>query len=148
MGIPAFLFDPALHRDDPSFGCPDEADSDAGKSPSEGTENSQMAKQVRLLQSIPGIGFLSAVTLVCEIGDFSAFKRPKQLFAYFGLDPAVRQSGNFSGADLKMSKRGSPYARRCIYVLAIQSVSLRVDGTAKNPVLRSFYEEKCKASPR
>lgn len=33
-----FLFDPALHRDDPSFGCPDEADSDAGKSPSEGTE--------------------------------------------------------------------------------------------------------------
>ena len=29
-------------------------------------KNSQMAKQVRLLQSIPGIGFLSAVTLVCE----------------------------------------------------------------------------------
>ena len=111
-------------------------------------KNSQMAKQVRLLQSIPGIGFLSAVTLVCEIGDFSAFKRPKQLFAYFGLDPAVRQSGNFSGADLKMSKRGSPYARRCIYVLAIQSVSLRVDGTAKNPVLRSFYEEKCKSKSK
>lgn len=74
-------------------------------------KNSQMAKQVRLLQSIPGIGFLSAVTLVCEIGDFSAFKRPKQLFAYFGLDPAVKQSGNFNGADLKMSKRGSPYAQ-------------------------------------
>ena len=33
-----FLFDPALHRNDPSFGRPDEADSDAGKSPSEGTE--------------------------------------------------------------------------------------------------------------
>jgi len=111
-------------------------------------KNSQMAKQVRLLQSIPGIGFLSAVTLVCEIGDFSAFKRPKQLFAYFGLDPAVKQSGNFNGADLKMSKRGSPYARRCIYVLAIQSVSLRVDGTAKNPVLRSFYEEKCKSKSK
>ena len=107
-------------------------------------KNSQLSKQVRLLQSIPGIGFLSAVTLVCEIGDFSAFKRPKQLFAYFGLDPAVKQSGNFNGADLKMSKRGSPYARRCIYVLAIQSVSLRVDGTPKNPVLRSYYEEKCK----
>lgn len=111
-------------------------------------KNSRMAKQVRLLQSIPGIGFLSAVTLVCEIGDFSAFKRPKQLFAYFGLDPAVKQSGNFNGANLKMSKRGSPYARRCIYVLALQSVSLRVDGTAKNPVLRSFYEEKCKSKSK
>ena len=111
-------------------------------------KNSQLSKQVRLLQSIPGIGFLSAVTLVCEIGDFSAFKRPKQLFAYFGLDPAVKQSGNFNGADLKMSKRGSPYARRCIYVLAIQSVSLRVDGTPKNPVLRSYYEEKCKSKSK
>ena len=68
--------------------------------------DSLMAKQVQLLQTIPGVGFLSAVTLVCEIGDFSAFKRPKQLFAYFGLDPAVKQSGNFTGTDLKMSKRG------------------------------------------
>lgn len=110
--------------------------------------SSLLAKQVSLLQSIPGIGFLSAITLVCEIGDFSAFKRPKQLFAYFGLDPAVKQSGNFNGTDLKMSKRGSPYARRCIYVLAIQSVSLRKDGTPKNPVLRSYYEEKCKSKSK
>ena len=107
-------------------------------------QDSQMAKQVRLLQTIPGIGLLSAVTLVCEMGDFSAFKKPKQLFAYFGLDPAVKQSGNFAGIDLKMSKRGSPYARRCIYVLAIQSISLRVNGIPKNPVLRAYYEEKCK----
>lgn len=111
-------------------------------------KSSQMAEQIHLLQTIPGVGFLSAVTLVCEIGDFSAFKRPKQLFAYFGLDPAVKQSGNFAGTDLKMSKRGSPYARRCLYVLAIQSISLRVNGTPKNPVLRSFYEEKCKTKSK
>ena len=110
--------------------------------------DSLIAKQVQLLQTIPGVGFLSAVTLVCEIGDFSAFKRPKQLFAYFGLDPAVKQSGNFTGTDLKMSKRGSPYARRCLYLLAIQSVSLNVCGTPKNPVLRSFYQEKCKTKSR
>ena len=77
-------------------------------------KTSQMTKQVHMLQTIPGIGFLSAITLVCEIGDFSAFKRPKQLFAYFGLDPIVKQSGNFAGDNLKMSKRGSPYVRRCI----------------------------------
>ncbi len=110
--------------------------------------DSKLAEQTRLLQTIPGIGLLSAVTLVCEIGDFSAFKRPKQLFAYFGLDPKIKQSGNFAGADLKMSKRGSPFARRCIYVLALQSVSLRVNGTPKNPVLRAFYEEKCRSKPK
>lgn len=111
-------------------------------------DDSLMAKQVRLPQTIPGVGFLSAVTLVCEIGDFSAFRRPKQLFAYFGLDPKVKQSGSFAGTDLKMSKRGSPYARRCLYVLALQSVSLRIDGTPKNPVLRSYYEEKCKTKSK
>lgn len=45
---------------------------------------------------------------------------------------------------LELSKRGSPYVRRCIYLLAIQSVSLSVRGTPKNPVLRSFYLKKCK----
>ena len=67
-------------------------------------------KQIRLIQTIKGAGFLTAVTLMCEIGDFSVFKRPKQLFAYFGLDPDVKQSGNFTGTKHKMSKRGSPLA--------------------------------------
>jgi len=109
---------------------------------------SQLACYVRLLQSIPGIGFLSAVTLVCEIGDFSAFRRPKQLYAYFGLDPRVRQSGNFKGTELKISKRGSSLARRCIYILALQSVSLRKNGEPKNSVLREYYLEKCKSKAK
>ena len=110
--------------------------------------DSRIARQVKLLQTIPGVGFLTAVTLVCEIGDFSAFRRPKQLYAYFGLDPKVRQSGNFIGSELRMSKRGSPYARRCFYMLALQSVSLRKNGEPKNPVLRAFYLEKCKTKAK
>ena len=110
--------------------------------------HSQIAHQVALLQTIPGVGFLTAATLVCEMGDFTAFRRPKQLYAYFGLDPKVRQSGNFVGTDLKMSKRGSPYARRSLYILALQSVSLRKNGEPKNPVLRAYYEEKCKSKAK
>jgi len=114
----------------------------------ESQPDSRLARHVNLLQSIPGIGFLSAVTLVCEIGDFSAFRRPKQLYAYFGLDPRVRQSGNFKGTELKISKRGSSFARRCIYILALQSVSLRKNGKPKNPVLREYYLEKCKSKAK
>ena len=110
--------------------------------------DSRLARQVGFLETVPGIGFLSAVTLVCEIGDFNAFRRPKQLYSYFGLDPKVRQSGNFKGTELKMSKRGSPYARRSFYILALQSVSLRKNGEPKNPVLREFYLEKCKSKEK
>ena len=55
-------------------------------------EDTDFVKQIHLIESFKGAGFLSAVSLMCEIGDFSAFKSPKQLFAYFGLDPAVNQS--------------------------------------------------------
>ena len=110
--------------------------------------DSLLARQTRLLESIPGAGFLTAVTIVCELGDFSAFRRPKQLYSYFGLDPVVRQSGNSAGANLRISKRGSPYARRCFYILALQSVSLRKNGEPKNPVIRAYYLEKCKSKAK
>jgi len=110
--------------------------------------DSLLTRQTKLLESIPGAGFLTAVTIVCEIGDFSAFRCPKKLYSYFGFDPVIRQSGNSSGADLRISKRGSPYARRCFYMLALQSVSLRKNGVPKNPVLRAYYLEKCKSKTK
>jgi len=100
-------------------------------------------QQVRLLESIKGVGFLSAITLMCEIGDFSAFSKPKQLFAYFGFDPSVNQSGKFSGSRMKMSKRGSRIARRVIHMIALQSIGTTIKGEAKNPALRNFYLKKC-----
>lgn len=50
-------------------------------------EATDFEKQIYLIESFKGAGFLSAVHLMGEIGDFSAFNSPKQLFAYFGLDP-------------------------------------------------------------
>ena len=105
-------------------------------------------KQINFLESIKGAGFLSAVTLMCEIGDFSVFKSPKQLFAYFGLDPAVKQSGKFTGTDVKMSKRGSRLARRAIHTIALVSIGLTRIGDANNPVLRDYYVSKCQAKPK
>ena len=100
-------------------------------------------QQVGLLESIKGFGFLTSLTLMCEIGDFDAFSKPKQLFAYFGLDPSVNQSGKFNGSRMKISKRGSKYARRVLHMAAVQSVGNAKNGIAKHPVIRDFYEKKC-----
>lgn len=83
-----------------------------------------------------------------EIGDFSAFSKPKQLFAYFGLDPAVKQSGKFEGTKVQISKRGSAIARRVIHTLTLQSISISRNGEAKNPVLREYYLKKCDSKPK
>ncbi len=111
-------------------------------------QNEQFIQQIHLLDSIKGIGFISAVTLMCEIGDFSAFSKPKQLYAYFGLDPAVKESGNFKGTKTSMSKRGSKLARRVLFTIALVSVRSSRSGTPNNPVLHTYYKNKKQSKPK
>lgn len=105
-------------------------------------------EDVKLLCSIPGIGFNSAVVIVAEMGDISLFRKPKQLAAYFGLDPGEKQSGTFKGRKNKLSKRGSPQVRAVLHMAAVSSVSRNRDGTYKNPVLAEYYEKKCMEKPK
>jgi transposase len=105
-------------------------------------------QQIRLLQTIKGVGFLTAVTIMCEIGDFAAFKSPKQLFAYFGLDPEVKQSGNFIATNVHMSKRGSRIARRAIFTIALASIRTTRSGVAINPHLHAYYTLKSGQKPK
>ena len=111
-------------------------------------EATDFVRQIHLIETFKGAGFLSAVSLMGEIGDFSAFSKPKQLFAYFGLDPAVKQSGKFEGTKTQMSKRGSAIARRVVHTLALQSIGTSRTGEAKNPVLRDYYLKKCESKPK
>ena len=111
-------------------------------------EGTDFVRQIHLIETFKGAGFLSAASLMGEIGDFSAFSKPKQLFAYFGLDPAVKQSGKFEGTKTQMSKRGSAIARRVVHTLALQSIGTSRTGEAKNPVLRDYYLKKCESKPK
>lgn len=100
--------------------------------------------QITLLQSMRGIGFRSAVVLIAEMGSFDLFPSPKKLYAYFGLDPAVKQSGKFNGDKVHMSKRGSSLARRILHMVALNN--LKVDKGTKspvNPVIYDYYAGKC-----
>ncbi len=101
--------------------------------------------RIVLLQSLRGVGFLSAVVLIAEMGSFDLFSSPKKLYAYFGLDPAVKQSGKFNGDKVHMSKRGSSLARRILHMVALNN--LKVDKGTKtpvNPVIHTYYADKCK----
>lgn len=100
--------------------------------------------RIRLLQSIHGVSFLSVVVLIAEMGSFDLFSSPKKLYAYFGLDPGVNDSGKFHGDRVHMSKRGSSLARRILHMITINN--LKVDKAAKapaNPVIYDYYIRKC-----
>jgi hypothetical protein len=102
-----------------------------------------LALSLELLCSVPGIGLTTAATILAEVGDFSAFKKPGKLVAYFGLDPSVKQSGQFKGTQNKISKRGSKFLRRVLYTTALANIRKKRNSEATNPVLYDFYQQKC-----
>lgn len=64
--------------------------------------------------SIPGIGYWLGAIILSEISDITRFKDSSKLLAFAGLDPSVRQSGNFNATNTKISKRGSKLLRYAI----------------------------------
>ncbi|MEI5909630.1 transposase [Bacillus spongiae] len=75
-------------------------------------------RQEHFLTTISGISDVTAAVILGEIGSISRFERPGQLLAFAGLDASVHQSGDFTGSNTKLSKRGSPYLRRAIWQAA------------------------------
>jgi transposase len=51
-------------------------------------------ERVEILQSIPGIGIISAMELLLELQDVSRFRRAEQLAAYVGLTPSQYSSAD------------------------------------------------------
>lgn len=104
----------------------------------------ELSTNISLLTSIPGIGYITAVTILAEIGGIDKFITPKQLVAFFGVDPAVNESGKFKGDRVKMSKRGTRLGRRALYAVALASIRTKRNGEAMNPVLLKYYQENLK----
>lgn len=89
----------------------------------------------RRLQTITGIGPYVAASLVGEIQTMSRFKSAHALTAFAGFDPKIRQSGHTLNSTGRLTKRGSSYLRRSMFIAA--NVARRYD-----PNLKALYERK------
>jgi transposase len=67
--------------------------------------------RAKLLLSITGINGTVAMSLLAAIGDIGRFASPEKLVSYFGLNPAVYQSGLQPAKHGRISKRGRSHAR-------------------------------------
>ena len=104
----------------------------------------QIKKNIDLVDSIPGIGSLTAITLLAEIGDIDGFIKPKHLVAFFGIDCSVNESGKFKGNKNKISKRGTRIGRRALYAVALASIRSSRNGVPINKVLLEYYQKNLK----
>jgi len=69
--------------------------------------------RVQALMALPGVGKLTAMTLVAEIGDITRFPTARKLCAWAGLTPQVRNSDR-KVRHGHITKQGSPWVRRIL----------------------------------
>jgi transposase len=86
---------------------------------------------IELLQSFTGIGLLT-----------------EKLVAFFGVDPSVMQSGEFTGTQNRMSKRGSRLLRRILFTIALANIRTKRNNQACNEVIMAYYKQKCQSKPK
>jgi transposase len=94
-----------------------------------------LPEQQVLLQSIPGVGKITAMTFVTEIGDITKFSSPKKLVGFVGIDSKMKQSGTSLNIRGHISKRGNRLIRKTLYVAALTAIQ-------KPCLFRDFYEKK------
>jgi transposase len=89
--------------------------------------------EVELLETIPGVGSLTALTISAEIGEIDRFDRAAELVSYAGLDPTLRASG-VAGTEGAISKQGNSHHRGGVVQAAWRAASQYDD-----PYLSAFY---------
>ena len=99
--------------------------------------DAEMAKllaesEYSVITTISGVGPTLGSIIVSEIGDIERFETSSKLVAYAGLDASVKQSGEFNSSHNKISKRGSPYLRRALWMAAFMSLQC-------DPALYDYY---------
>ena len=85
-----------------------------------------------LLQTIPGIGHLTAVILLAELGDIQRFDNVREVVAFVGLNPRTYQSGK-KRVQTGISRMGRAALRAALYMPAMSA-------RRSNPVLTVFAD--------
>ena len=87
------------------------------------------------IATIPGVSTTTGAQIVSEIGDVSRFRNASALVSYAGLNSSVSQSGQFDSGGGPITKHGSPYLRRALWLAANRARQY-------DPGLRAFYDKK------
>lgn len=101
-------------------------------------QESKQFKEIEYLVSIKGVSNYLASVILSELGDIERFSNKQQLTAFAGLDPSVKESGQYQRKQGNhISKRGSKYLRRQLYYAAKTAVIF-------DPELKAYYQKKRK----
>lgn len=120
------------------------------------TLNEILAQMKQLAKTLPeyptvramgGVGDILAVKLIAEIGDVRRFHNGKALIAYAGIDAPPYQSGQFTGTQRHISKRGSAPLRKIGYEVmrSLKMHKPKEDTSVYDYIVKKELEGKAKS---
>lgn len=74
------------------------------------------------LQSVPGVGPITAMVVLAELGDLRRFNRARQLSAMAGTNPRITESGTSVRRQTRLCKMGSRRVRQALYLSAMTAI--------------------------
>jgi len=93
------------------------------------------------INSIFGFGELTTALVIAELKDINRFKNIKELTAYCGLDPSIKQSGSSVNGKGHISKTGNSYIRRILFN-TIQNIIMQASRSNKENEILLYYRKK------
>ena len=86
------------------------------------------------ITTIPGVSTTTGAQIVAEIGDVKRFRNAASIVKYAGLNSGVDESGKYSAEGVPITKHGSPYLRRSMWLAANRARQY-------DPKLREYYDK-------
>jgi transposase len=94
----------------------------------------------RRLMTVPGVGPLTALTILAEAGDLRRFAHHRQFLNFCGMSLSTQQSGRFRGIS-RLSKYGNARLRTAFWMAAKTAVRTRENS------LRRKFDRYVRANP-
>lgn len=95
----------------------------------------QLKELFQLATSVPGVGKLTALFMICFTNEFSMYTNPKQLACYCGVAPFEHSSGTSVRGRTRVSHMANKVLKRMLHMGAMSVIS-------RDPELRYYYQRK------
>ena len=86
------------------------------------------------ITTIPGVSTTTGAQIAAEIGDVRRFRNAASIVKYAGLNSGVDESGKYSAEGVPITKHGSPYLRRSLWLAANRARQY-------DPRLKEYYDK-------
>ena len=85
-------------------------------------EDKEACELVKRITTIPGIGSLTAATVLAETNGFDLVRNRRQLASYAGFDVKEKQSGTSVKGKPRISKKGNKHLRKAMHMPALAAI--------------------------